>query len=256
MGGSMDRQGVIRLEPLREGYFPELDDGIDDFPAGSAAGAVAHLQPQPASAQYEFARIPLHVASEILEQRHETLIAANPPVKIQPGTPECNHSYLQERLAQLEQTPRPDPPICAIQTNAKPPTGPAPAPQPAPDAGRNPWVLNRFADAVAIFGPGLVGWFVLQAFGVAALAWGLMPALAQRWVVCWACLAALTALADWLLWLRVRRRIYTAAVWPALVVLVLTVVLGLAVAGYRVFSTGEVPGAGTSLGPGPRSSAW
>lgn len=236
---------VIRLEPLKEGYFPDLGD---EPGLSGAVEMAAPLEPMPSQRQFVHmapasqtqSRVPQRVFNEVLNASYEPSIAARLAVRYNRGTPEFNEAYMRERVAQIDHAARPNPTYCAIGAASVPksaevPSASLPARQPEV---HNPWMLNRFADLIGIFGLAMIGWLTLQVVAAAAMVWGIERALGSLWLAGMGGIAAFIVLMDWMLWQNVRGRIYTAAVRPALIVLFATCVPGIAAVGFRILTTG------------------
>lgn len=248
---------VVRLEPLKEGYFPDLGD--DPGLSGVVEMAVP-LAPMPSQRQFVHvapasqtqSRVPQRVFNEVLNASYEPSIAARLAVRFNRGTPEFNEAYMRERVAQIDHAARPDPTYCATGATGAPKSAEipsAPLPVRPPDV-HNPWMLNRFADLFGIFGLSMIGWLALQGAAAAALVWGIESALGSLWLAGMGGIVAFMILMDWMLWQNVRGRIYTAAVRPALIVLFATCVPGIAAVGFRILTTGALQW-GTSGPPMP-----
>lgn len=237
---------LVRLEPIREGYFPDLDDDFGELedPHEAVARVSLVTNPQqgrrPMETRPDHSRIPSRVFNEVLNGNYEPSLAARLAARFQTGTPAFNEAYVCQRAIQIEQAARPDPGYCAISASPPPPAEAVVRRVPRAAMAHNPWVLNRPSDVLGIFGLGFLAWIALEMLSVGCLAWGLTWLLPDLKELAWAGCAGLALLADWGLWIRVRGRIYTHALRPGLVVLSLLSVSGIAAATFRFFSSGIV----------------
>lgn len=155
-------------------------------------------------------------------------------------------AIVPQRVMQIEQATPPNPVHCASGAKRPRPAKATVGRVPKEVAEHNPWVLNRMADVSGIFGLGFVCWLVLQILSAGALAWGLAYYLVDQRELVWAGTAGLVLLTDWGLWAYVRGRFYSQALAPALLVLAISCVFGIAAAGIRVLASGMIPWGGSS----------
>lgn len=199
----------FRSAPLREEYFPNLDEALD--------------QPERAGLM---------------------------PPKISPMP--CQHDALPTEPTGGTREQLPQPILTTSSTAANPAnrTVAVPANKAKMPLMHNPWALNRLSDVMGIFGLGFVFWFALQLLSAVALAWGISLFFADLWILSWASAVGFVFLSDWVLWQKIRGRIYSAAARPALVVLVVSLICGAGSAGFRIVSSGAFQW-GTSGPPAP-----